>query len=132
MARFSACPTPTLSDDPRHASGRAAEALAREHLQDHGLRLIEQNWRGKRGELDLVMLDGDTVVFAEVRYRKHSAWGGAVESVDWRKRDKLIATATQFLQQEKRWAKHPCRFDVIAVGHGTPASLQWIRNAFDS
>ncbi len=132
MARFSACPTPTLSDNPRHASGRAAEALAREHLQDHGLRLIEQNWRGKRGELDLVMLDGDTVVFAEVRYRKHSAWGGAVESVDWRKRDKLIATATQFLQQEKRWAKHPCRFDVIAVGHGTPASLQWIRNAFDS
>jgi putative endonuclease len=132
MARFSACQTPTLSDDPRHASGRAAEALAREHLQDHGLRLIEQTWRGKRGELDLVMLDGDTVVFAEVRYRKHSAWGGAVESVDWRKRDKLIATATQFLQQEKRWAKHPCRFDVIAVGHGTPASLQWIRNAFDS
>ncbi|AEF23539.1 UPF0102 protein [Pseudomonas straminea] len=121
-----------MSDDPRHVSGRAAEALAREHLQDHGLRLIEQNWRGKRGELDLVMLDGDTVVFAEVRYRKHSAWGGAVESVDWRKRDKLIATATQFLQQEKRWAKHPCRFDVIAVGHGTPASLQWIRNAFDS
>ena len=53
MARFSACQTPTLSDDPRHASGRAAEALAREHLQDHGLRLIEQNWRGKRGELDL-------------------------------------------------------------------------------
>ncbi|MBD9396236.1 YraN family protein [Pseudomonas sp. PDM11] len=132
MVRFSACQTPTLSDDPRHASGRAAEALAREHLQDHGLRLIEQNWRGKRGELDLVMLDGDTVVFAEVRYRKHSAWGGAVESVDWRKRDKLIATATQFLQQEKRWAKHPCRFDVIAVGHGTPASLEWIRNAFDS
>ena len=132
MARFSACLKATLSDDPRHVSGRAAEALACEHLQSHGLRLICQNWRGQRGELDLVMLDGDTVVFAEVRYRKHSAWGGAVESVDRRKRDKLIATAMQFLQQKKRWAKHPCRFDVIAVGHGRPASLEWIRNAFDS
>lgn len=121
-----------MSDDPRHASGREAETLAREHLEASGLTPIAQNWRGQRGELDLVMLDGDTVIFAEVRYRKHTAWGGAIESVDRRKRDKLIATAQQFLQQEKRWAKHPCRFDVIAIGHGKPAPLEWIRNAFDS
>ena len=121
-----------MSDDPRHASGQAAEALARRHLESHGLRLLAQNWRCRLGELDLVMLDGDTVVFAEVRYRKHSAWGGALESVDRRKRDKLVNSATQFLQQEKRWAKHPCRFDVIAIGHGNPAPLDWIKNAFDS
>ncbi|TBU96642.1 YraN family protein [Phytopseudomonas dryadis] len=121
-----------MSDDPRHASGREAEACARQYLERHGLRLLAQNWRGRRGELDLVMLDGDTVVFVEVRYRKHSAWGGAIESVDGRKRDKLIATAMQFLQQQPRWARQPCRFDVIAIGSGQSSPLEWIKNAFDS
>src|SRR5690606_129661 len=83
--------------------------------------------------LDLVMLDGDTVVFVEVRYRRYRAWGGALESVDLRKRQKLIKAAQLFLQQESRLAKHPCRFDVIAIGQtGKEQEPNWIRNAFDS
>ncbi|NQD92826.1 YraN family protein [Pseudomonas sp. CrR25] len=115
-------------------SGKAAEALARQHLEQHGLRLLAQNWRCRRGELDLVMLDADTVVFVEVRYRRHAAWGGAIESVDARKRDKLTTAAMHFLQQESRWAKHPCRFDVIAVNAEgrSPPRLTWIQNAFDT
>ncbi|WP_269137655.1 YraN family protein [Pseudomonas sp. MMS21 TM103] len=116
------------------SSGKDAEELARLHLQQHGLKLLAQNWSCRRGELDLVMLDADTVVFVEVRYRRHSAWGGAVESVDARKRDKLTKAAMHFLQQESRWAKHPCRFDVIAInaeGNSTPR-LNWIQNAFDT
>ncbi|WP_172144138.1 MULTISPECIES: YraN family protein [Pseudomonas] len=115
-------------------SGKTAEELARLHLQQHGLKLLAQNWSCRRGELDLVMLDVDTVVFVEVRYRRHSAWGGAVESVDARKREKLTRAAMHFLQQESRWAKHPCRFDVIAInaeGNSTPR-LNWIQNAFDT
>jgi len=50
-------------------SGKDAELQALEYLQQQGLRLLAQNWLCKRGELDLVMLDGDTVVFVEVRYR---------------------------------------------------------------
>ncbi|MBO3277614.1 YraN family protein [Pseudomonas schmalbachii] len=114
--------------------GRAAEAMARTHLERHGLRLLAQNWLCRRGELDLVMLDGDTVVFVEVRSRRHQAWGGAAESVDARKRQRLVATAEHFLQQEPRWARHPCRFDVVAVDSGgnPPAQLNWIPNAFDT
>ncbi|MNM59853.1 hypothetical protein D3C76_639090 [compost metagenome] len=114
--------------------GRAAEAMARAHLERHGLRLLAQNWLCRRGELDLVMLDGDTVVFVEVRSRRHSAWGGAAESVDARKRQRLIASAEHFLQQEPRWARHPCRFDVVAMdsGDNSPAQLNWIPNAFDT
>lgn len=56
-------------------SGKDAELQALEYLQQQGLRLLAQNWLCKRGELDLVMLDGDTVVFVEVRYRKHAQWG---------------------------------------------------------
>ncbi|HUE94473.1 YraN family protein [Pseudomonas sp.] len=115
-------------------SGQAAEALARQFLEQRGLRLLAQNWRCRLGELDLVMLDSDTVVFVEVRYRRYSAWGGAAESVDARKREKLSRAAQHFLQQESRWAKHPCRFDVIAITADSPAPapLNWIQNAFDT
>ncbi len=115
-------------------SGKDAELHALNYLQQQGLRLLAQNWLCKRGELDLVMLDGDTVVFVEVRYRRHSGWGGAMESVDFRKQEKLITAAQLFLQQEPQWADHPCRFDVIAVDGdpGKSAPLKWLKNAFDS
>jgi putative endonuclease len=118
----------------RQNTGREAEAYALCHLQQQGLQLIAQNWLCKRGELDLVMLDGDTVVFVEVRYRRHSAWGGALESVDFRKQQKLVLAAQLFLQDESQWADAACRFDVVAI-EGDPASgppLNWIRHAFES
>ncbi|WP_313056108.1 YraN family protein [Pseudomonas lopnurensis] len=115
------------------SSGRSAETQALDHLVRQGLRLLERNWSCRSGELDLVMLDGDTVVFVEVRYRRHAAWGGALESVDARKRQKLIRAAQLFLQKESRWASSPCRFDVVAIAAtGQPQNLNWIRNAFDS
>lgn len=115
-------------------SGRIAEAFALQYLQTKGMRLLAQNWQCRSGELDLVMLHGDTVVFVEVRYRRHIAWGGAVESIDARKRGKLILTAQYFLQKESRWANYPCRFDVITMSAGklSPGELNWIQNAFDS
>ncbi|MDV7209700.1 YraN family protein [Azotobacter beijerinckii] len=119
----------------RQRSGRDAEALAHRHLAAQGLHLLAQNWRCRCGELDLVMLDGDTVVFVEVRYRRHLAWGGALESVDARKRMKLVRTAQYFLQKEPRWARHPCRFDVVAITNadeGAFSHLNWVRNAFDA
>jgi putative endonuclease len=117
---------------PRQKAGREAETFALQYLQQQGLQLIAQNWLCKRGELDLVMLDGDTVVFVEVRYRRYSAWGGAVESVDFRKQQKLILAAQMFLQSETRWSDAACRFDVVAI-EGDPRSgppLNWIRHAF--
>lgn len=114
--------------DSAQQRGRQAEDLAYRHLQRQGLRLISRNWRCRRGELDLVMLDGDTVVFVEVRYRRHNGWGGAIESIDWRKRQRLAIAAQLFLQSETRWASKPCRFDVVTLGHGRS---DWIRNAFE-
>ena len=123
-----------MQGNTRLNAGREAEAYALRYLQQHGLQLIAQNWLCKRGELDLVMLDGDTVVFVEVRYRRHSAWGGALESVDFRKQEKLILAAQLFLQKETRWADAACRFDVVAVeGNAKSGSpLNWIKHAFES
>ncbi|AUY33898.1 MULTISPECIES: YraN family protein [Pseudomonas] len=114
-------------------AGQTAEDHALEYLQGQGLRLLERNWRCKGGELDLVMLDADTVVFVEVRYRLHAEFGGALASIDGRKQQRLALAANLFLQHEPRWATRPCRFDVIALqgrGHaGQP--LQWLKNAFE-
>lgn len=112
-------------------SGDAAEAHAQDFLEQRGLRLLHRNWACRSGELDLVMLDGDTVVFVEVRYRRHAGWGGALASVDARKQQKLIRAAQLFLQKESRWARHPCRFDVVALGAHEADESNWIRNAFD-
>lgn len=76
------------------------------------------------------MLDGDTVVFVEVRYRRHAAWGGALESVDARKQQRLILAAELFLQREKRWSNKPCRFDVVALAPRQEPN--WLRNAFET
>ncbi|MDH0646695.1 YraN family protein [Pseudomonas sp. GD03858] len=114
-------------------AGNAAEDHALEFLQGHGLELLTRNWRCKGGELDLVMLDTDTVVFVEVRYRSHAGFGGALGSIDERKQKRLTLAASLFLQSEPRWATRPCRFDVVALqgqGHaGQP--LQWLKNAFE-
>jgi len=122
-----------MTSPSRQAAGMAAEQQALDYLLAQGLLLLARNWRCKRGELDLVMLDRDTVVFVEVRYRLHSGYGGALGSIDVRKQEKLTLAAQYFLQKEPRWASHPCRFDVIALqgsGHsGTP--LDWLKNAFD-
>ncbi|MCH2338648.1 YraN family protein [Pseudomonas sp. NPDC047963] len=117
----------------KQTSGKLAEDFTLRYLETRGLRPICRNWSCRSGELDLVMLDGDTVVFVEVRYRRHAAWGGALESVDLRKQQKLIKAAQLFLLKESRWAKHPCRFDVVAISSNEDgAQPSWIRNAFDS
>jgi putative endonuclease len=114
--------------------GQQAEAWAERHLLEHGLRLLARNWRCREGELDLVMLDGDTVVFAEVRYRLHRQWGGALGSIDGRKQARIICAAERYLLQEPAWASHPCRFDVVAIeGHSPQApGLTWLKDAFAS
>ena len=115
------------------SAGLAAECQALAFLQGHGLQLLTRNWRCKAGELDLVMLDADTVVFVEVRYRLHAGFGGALESIDGRKQKRLALAATEFLQKESRWAHRPCRFDVVALqgSHHAGRPLQWLKNAFE-
>jgi putative endonuclease len=115
------------------SAGQAAEDQALGFLERQGLQLVTRNWRCKGGELDLVMLDADTVVFVEVRYRLHADFGGALGSIDERKQKRLALAATLFLHEEPRWAAQPCRFDVVALqgqGHaGQP--LLWLKNAFE-
>lgn len=119
------------AEPDRKAIGAAVEHAALEYLQAHGLKLLAHNAQARGGELDLVMHDGTSVVFVEVRYRADPAFGGAAASVDHGKRRKLVRAAQFYLARHPRLANAPCRFDVIAA-HGNPAApnIEWLRDAF--
>jgi putative endonuclease len=107
--------------------GQSAESCAADFLQARGLKLVARNWRCRFGEIDLVMQDGATLVFVEVRLRSRSDFGGAAASVTPAKQKKLLAAARQYLATLKTLP--PCRFDVVALtGSAAP---EWIKDAFE-
>ena len=108
-------------------TGQRAEATALAHLSAHGLKLQQRNYRCRGGEIDLVMRDGDTVVFVEVRFRRSERFGSPAATVDRRKQSRLMRAARHYLG---RHGLVMCRFDVVGIT-GEPPRIQWIRNAFD-
>lgn len=119
------------AEPDRRARGDAVETAALAFLQQRGLRLLARNASARGGELDLVMAEGDSVVFVEVRYRGSAAFGGGAASVDAGKRRRLVRAAQAWLLRHPRHADAPCRFDVIAAS-GDPAApaFDWLRDAF--
>ena len=116
-----------------HPAGAGWEQLAEAHLRDRGLELLERNFHCRLGEIDLVMRDGDTTVFVEVRYRSDNRFGGALETVDHRKRLKIQRAAGIFLSRRAGWESRPCRFDIVGI-EGTPEkpSIRWLQSAFEA
>ena len=113
----------------RVAQGSQAEDLARRFLEARGLELLTRNFRCRSGELDLIMRDGEQLVFVEVRSRRHTRYGTPAESVTRTKQQRLLRTAAFYLQRQR--IDPPCRFDVVAIlqSDGEP-QVEWIRNAF--
>jgi putative endonuclease len=107
--------------------GRVAEQAAADYLIAQGLCLVERNWRCKGGEIDLVMRDGATLVFVEVRARGGMGFGGAAASITAAKRARVILAARHYLLARKVDA--PCRFDAVLVQNGR---LEWLRGAFEA
>jgi putative endonuclease len=99
--------------DPRRALGEYGERLAARYLTDHGLVVIDRNWRCARGEIDLVARDGDCLVFCEVKTRRSERFGTPVEAVDWRKTARLRRLAAAWLQAHD---EHPGRIRIDVVG----------------
>ena len=112
------------------SAGALAEERAEVYLQQQGLRSWIKNYRCKTGEIDLIMREGDTLVFVEVRLRTNKFFSSAAESVNYAKQQKLLRTAQRFLQERQLLDKHPCRFDIIAINHQHNGGIEWIRNAF--
>ena len=108
-------------------SGNRGEDLAAAFLARAGLRLITRNYRCRYGEIDLILQDGDTLVFVEVRSRAGNAFGGAASSITAAKRERLLRTARHYLSGAG--PEPPCRFDAVLLT-GDPPHIEWLRDAF--
>jgi putative endonuclease len=113
------------------AVGQAAEEAARRHLERAGYQLVARNFRSRRGELDIVAIDGDALALVEVRYRSRRDFGGAAASITATKRARLVRAAQALLARHPELARLPARFDVVEV-EGEPERLRCrlIRAAF--
>jgi putative endonuclease len=109
------------------ATGGDAEERAARFLAAQGLRIVARNYRTRQGEIDLIAQDGATLVFVEVRMRSSARFGGALGSIDARKRARITAAARHYLMRLGREPR--CRFDVVTLEGREPA---WLRGAFET
>lgn len=103
-----------------------AESAALSFLEGRGLQLLERNYRCRVGEIDLVMKDGNTVVFVEVRQRSNPDFGGASGSITPAKQKRILNAAKHYMMRHDPMPD--CRFDAVLYGENGKA--EWIRNAF--
>ena len=112
-------------------NGKEAEQHAERYLSRQKLKLIKRNYHCRLGEIDLIMLEQQTLVFIEVRQRSHAQFGGAAASVNHYKQAKIIKTAQMFLSQHPQYQHKICRFDVIAYEYDSaPDKPIWYKGAF--
>lgn len=121
-----------IAPGKRRETGLAQEACAARYLIRQGLHLIESNFTCRVGEIDLIMKDGDTLVFVEVRYRTRADFMDPVASVNYRKQKKLLRAAATYLKLHRLTDRVPCRIDVLGMtqsGGSDDVTFNWIRNA---
>jgi len=115
------------------SKGLAYEGIALKYLEKYKLTLVKKNFRTRFGEIDLIMKDGETLTFVEVKYRQSAAHGSASESVILSKQKKIIKSAEIFLMQNNWWHLNS-RFDVIAISPATLVpfkhQIDWYKAAF--
>jgi putative endonuclease len=95
--------------------GAAAERYVAGRLAREGYRILEANYRARPGEIDLIALDGDVLVFIEVRQRTGDRFGSAEESVDSRKLRRILDTAGIYVAAHPELADHIWRLDLVAI-----------------
>lgn len=115
--------------DPRRSFGNKGEALAASFLERKGLRVLDAQASSRGGEIDLVCLDGDTVVFVEVKTRRGSRYGYPEAAVTLAKIRRILRTAHQYLTQ-RQWEARAWRVDVVAIraADGEPPEIIHFEN----
>lgn len=111
----------------RRARGRRGEEEAVRFLEEKGLRILERNFHDRDGEIDIIALEKDVLLFIEVKYRTSRRFGNPEEAVTAEKQRNICRTALYYLYKTRRGTQVPMRFDVISV---TDRGIRWIRDAF--
>ena len=107
--------------------GKVGEKLAVKHLKSLGYKILDKNYTTPFGEIDVICLDGDTVVFCEVKTRTSDVFGTPGEAVDRDKRRKYVMTAQNYLVKKYKKLDVKCRFDVVEIENG---QINHVINAF--
>jgi len=111
--------------------GAYYEAAACQYLVRRGLALVARNFRGPRGEIDLIMRDGGTLVFVEVKFRSSTRYGSPLEAVSPMKQRRIKNTALFYLSQTK-CCYSVVRFDVLGITKtGQTLKYLWVKGAFE-
>ncbi len=112
-------------------TGEKGEAIAARFLKKEGYKIVSQNYRTSLGEIDLIALEGEALVFIEVKTRTGYDFGLPQEAVDFKKQSKITRVALSYLSDLKS-APALCRFDVVAVKKNLKGyHVELIRNAFE-
>ncbi len=119
------------STDPRRDTGQSGESLAVKALRQNGYRIVQENYRSKLGEIDVIAQDGGVLAFVEVKARRTDHYGSPKEAVTPRKQRKISMVALNYLKETGQSGKK-ARFDVVAIRllPGKP-DVEIIKNAFD-
>lgn len=110
--------------------GREGEDIACSLLEENLLRILGRNFRYPDGEIDIVALDGATLVFVEVKWRRNDALGSPAEAVTPLKRERVIRASRRWLAENPK-RRGAIRFDVVAIREEPPL-VEWIKGAFDA
>lgn len=110
------------------AVGNNGEEIACQYLEQNGVKIKERNFRCKLGEIDVIGYDEGYLVFFEVKYRKNSSKGSAVEAVDYRKQKKVCKVADYYRMIHRLDDNTAIRFDVVAID---AEEIRWFKNSFD-
>ena len=114
-------------------SGAHWEKAAESYLREQGLKLLQRNFSSRFGEIDLIMQDGQVIVFVEVKYRKSNQHGSGADAVTFHKQGRISRTAAWYLAKNPHRAECVCRFDVISINPKQESKeVNWIRSAFYS
>ena len=117
----------------KDAVGRFGEDLAIAHLRAAGCQIVQRNWRCPDGEIDIVAIEGDALVFVEVKTRSTSAFGHPAEAVTPAKAARVRRLAARWLAENRGGPSWPqLRFDVVAVTRLAPGGpvISHLRGAF--
>ena len=112
-------------------AGRLAEDLAARFLEKRGLRVLVRNYRCRGGEIDLIVRDGKTLVFVEVRLRRNTSYGGAAASITSGKQRRIILAARHYLAALDT-SDVDCRFDCILLSATSEQQIDWLTDAFSA
>jgi putative endonuclease len=99
-------------------TGKQGEEVVAQWLIARGGKILHQRWRWKRGEIDLIAIESDTLLFIEVKTRNRSNWDAdGLLAITPQKQARIVSTAQLFLLKHPHLSEHPCRFDVAIVRH---------------